>query len=417
MDVNLLIKNKKVLNIIKKNLTVREIEKKQFGEVFTPLKYVLETLHKLPKKYWSNPNLKWLDPACGIGNFPVVVYYKLMNGLKYKIKNEKARSKHIIENMLYMVELNKQNANECKKIFKLINKDTNPIVFNDSFFNFIPECEFDVIMGNPPWNKERKQKEFGGGVLWNKFILQSFEMLKKKGYLCFITPCGWRGPGRYNILWDFMSKKQIVYLHIFSKKDAQTIFNIVSRFDIYIIQNKPNTKKTIIVDDHFQTHKLNLKKWPFLPNSAYKEIKPILTNPSSGIHIIYDMFYHSQNKKTRSTKDSKFKYPVIHSIQKKGFRLIYSSDNTLHFSIPKVILSKNEKQYNFKEQNDYKGLYGMSEVSFGIPIKSKKEGDTILKAINTEKFKKIIAACKWSLFQTPPQLFEYFKKDFYNYFV
>ena len=59
---------------------------------------------------WKNPRLKWLDPANGIGNFPVVAYYKLMESLKSELPSDKQRSRHIIENMLYMVELNPVNV-------------------------------------------------------------------------------------------------------------------------------------------------------------------------------------------------------------------------------------------------------------------------------------------------------------------
>ena len=78
-------------------------------------------------------------------------------------------------------------------------------------------------MGNPPWNKSRKDGRFGGGVLWDKFIHHAFKMLNNSGYLCFITPTGWRGPGRYNDLWEFMSEKQILYIHVYSKKDSKIV--------------------------------------------------------------------------------------------------------------------------------------------------------------------------------------------------
>ena len=71
-----------ILEIVRKYLTVKDKEKKLFGEVFTPVELVCEMLDKLPKNVWKDPNLKWLDPANGIGNFPIVVYYKLMEGLK-----------------------------------------------------------------------------------------------------------------------------------------------------------------------------------------------------------------------------------------------------------------------------------------------------------------------------------------------
>ena len=266
-----LIQNEEVSKIIHKHLDVRNDEKKEFGEVFTPINLILETL-KLPKSCWSNPDLKLLDPSSGIGNFPVIAYYKLMDGLKKKIKNKQARSKHIIENMLYMVELNPENVRKCKKIFKEIDSNSKPNIEKCSYFNYKPDFEFDIIMGNPPWNKSRKDGRFGGGVLWDKFIHHAFKMLNSSGYLCFITPTGWRGPGRYNDLWEFMSEKQILYIHVYSKKDSKRLFNIVSRFDVYIIQNKPNVKKTLVIDEFDKKHRMDLTKWPFLPNYAYKEM-------------------------------------------------------------------------------------------------------------------------------------------------
>ena len=57
----------------------------------------------------------------------------------------------------------------------------------------------------------------------------------------------------------------------------------------------------------------------------------------------------------------------------------------------------------------------MSQLTFGIPIHSKKEGDKIIKAINSDYFKEILKATKWSSFQTDYRMFYYFKKNFYQY--
>ena len=45
-----------------------------------------------------------------MGNYPIAIYYKLLEGLKIKIPDEEVRKNHIIENMLYMGELNKKNC-------------------------------------------------------------------------------------------------------------------------------------------------------------------------------------------------------------------------------------------------------------------------------------------------------------------
>ena len=59
----------------------------------------------------------------------------------------------------------------------------------------------------------------------------------------------------------------------------------------------------------------------------------------------------------------------------------------------------------------------MSQITFGIPITSKKQGDDIVAAINTDDFKEIIKATKWGAFQTDWRMFKYFKPDFYKYFL
>ena len=114
----------KLLEYIKDNLTPKEKERKSSGEVFTPIYVVEDMLDKLPTKVWKDHTCKWLDPAVGIGNFPICIYLRLMDGLKSWEKNEEKRRKHIVEKMLFMVEINKKSIDLLKeKIFvkKIIN--------------------------------------------------------------------------------------------------------------------------------------------------------------------------------------------------------------------------------------------------------------------------------------------------------
>ena len=59
----------------------------------------------------------------------------------------------------------------------------------------------------------------------------------------------------------------------------------------------------------------------------------------------------------------------------------------------------------------------MSQITFGIPITSKKQGDCIVEAINTDEFKEIVKATKWGAFQTDWRMFQYFRPDFYKDFL
>ena len=157
-----------------------------------------------------------------------------------------------------------------------------------------------------------------------------------------------------------------------------------------------------------------LSEWPFLPNYLYREIASILTTEEKGIDVMYDTFYHTQRTtQMRANKTSKFKHSVVHNITREGLGFWYSNKKR-DFSVPKVLLNFNQFQYPY---NDYKDEYGMSQLTFGIPIKNKTHGDMIVAAINTPEFKEIIKATKWAAFQTDWRMFKWFKPDFYRKYI
>ena len=86
------------------------------AEVFTPNPLIEEMLNNFPEEMWSNPGKTWLDPCAGIGNFSVFVLQRLMEGLKDWEPNEELRKKHILENMLYHVEMNPESVAKLQKV-------------------------------------------------------------------------------------------------------------------------------------------------------------------------------------------------------------------------------------------------------------------------------------------------------------
>jgi site-specific DNA-methyltransferase (adenine-specific) len=69
-------------------------------EVFTPPSVVNQVLDLFPNEVWSNPKLKFLDPACKSGVFLREIAKRLMVGLENKIEDEEVRREHIFKNML-----------------------------------------------------------------------------------------------------------------------------------------------------------------------------------------------------------------------------------------------------------------------------------------------------------------------------
>lgn len=184
---SLIDKPKELLEFIAERLKPKETEKNKFGEVFTPMKLVYEMVEKLDLYYkktngtsiFSNKDLKWFDPCVGMGNFMIAIYLKLMEGLEMSIVDSKERKKHILENMLYMSELNKKNVLICKEIFDISNEYKLNLHNGDSLKLNSKEKwnvdNFDIIVGNPPYNSfdetSEKKKRGGGTIIYMKNLL------------------------------------------------------------------------------------------------------------------------------------------------------------------------------------------------------------------------------------------------------
>jgi len=186
---------KGIITFLKDYVLLADVEKKKFGEVMTPLTLVKEMLATLPEEVWSNPELKWLDPANGTGPYPILVIYKLMNGLKDWESDEEKRYKHIIENMIYVCELQPKNMFLYMFAIDPLNNYSLK-VYNGSFLESQYDVymkkswhveRFDVTIGNPPYNTDANG-DFQTTDLYDKFVINS---MKISEYILMITPARW----------------------------------------------------------------------------------------------------------------------------------------------------------------------------------------------------------------------------------
>jgi hypothetical protein len=397
-----LIKNPTVLDTIKKYLNVREEEKNLFGEVFTPIELICEMLSKLPPKVWKNPDLKWLDPANGIGNFPIVVYYKLMESLKgYKPPKGKTLSTYIIEDMLYMVELNPINVRICKKIFKWINPKAKPNIFKVSFFKWIDpnakpniypgDIKFDIIMGNPPYNSGGVQK--GGGVFWKDFVFSSIDILNKNGYLVFVHPTGWRKPtgkrASAGDILDFFKTKHLLYLKISDEKIPG-----FPRVDFYVFQNKSSGKKLTKIENIHNGKKcisaIDISNIPFIPHLINNMVVNILSklfknNKNDKFEIIRCQYF--QPKKHVSIK-SGIPHTFFYDVIEKKYVLRNTKikiDNKEYIKNPKIILTyKSGKKKAYLYPKFYRDLIGSSSNTMYQIIEKKDDWKSMIVLFKSE---------------------------------
>jgi hypothetical protein len=415
----------KLLEFINANLAPKQIEKKERGEVFTPMKLVNEMLDVLSKDVWKNKDLKWLDPAAGMGNFPVAVYMRLMDGLKTVIPNEENRRKHILEKMLYMVELDKANVFMMKKIFCGTTYKLN--IFEGSFINYqskykeiLIDKKYNIILGNPPfqYKEERGQAE----TIWHLFVLRSYKLLDNDGYMLFIHPSGWRditgmkrNGGNQRDVFDFIKKHNLIYLNMNDYKTGQNVFKgATTNFDYYVVQNKEtNINKTIVNDIDNEEYEIDLNNWEFIPSGKFKDFKKLIaTKKEARVELLYSRTLYGSDK-THVSK-TKTRFPCCYSISKQqGMTYRYSNIDKGHFGVPKVIFSDGAGM-PVKDDN---GKYGLTEFCYGI-VDDKKVLDDILYAITKPSFLNLM---KYLVFKENhiynDKIISLFKKDFYKYFL
>jgi hypothetical protein len=265
----------KIYKRIESYLPHKAKEKSNHGEVFTPVPMIDQMYDNFPPSVLKSPTFTWLDPATGIGNFMIILYFRLMETLKSVIPGEKARSKHIIEKMLFMAEINKENVKTCRAIFNELCPAATPNIFEGDFLEFYQENErnhgrrFNCIVGNPPYN-------IGGTGLEGKkrthvlFTEKGLDLLAPAGYLAYICPPSYRELGsRMNKLFQDRGG-HFVYIKIYGANETFRLFRIQARVDTFIYQNT-NPTHTTTIDDEYDvvTKNIHVDLSRHLPNFGY----------------------------------------------------------------------------------------------------------------------------------------------------
>ena len=409
---------KDVVRIINKFVKDGTVEKKKHGEVMTPITLVREMLDTLPKEVWSNPNLKWLDPANGAGTFPFVIIYKLMNGLKDWEPDTEKRYKHIVENMIYVCEL--QSRNVFLWLCGVDPKDeytTNTYwgsFLEEGFDKHMREVwkvdKFDIVVGNPPYNGNGTGN---GNTIWHLF-LEKADIISRR-YINMVHPSSWRMPlkeGDRFYVSSKIIKNSATYLRILNKEESNKYFGLSIKVDYYLI-DKINSSNLCIVETINKKIEIDIRLLPFIPNGEFETFSRVINGVDKCV-VVYSYMYDPRNKYVSSTKSDEYIYTLVHTTPKSGTRFMYSSiSNKGHFGIPKVIFGDSGI---YDVIIDINGDYGMTQHSIGIEIYSIEEAEELKRVLLSDKFNKFIESVTWSNYQIDWRIFTYLNKNFYKEF-
>jgi hypothetical protein len=191
------------------------------GEVFTPDFLVERMLDLFPEGAWSR-KARWLEPSAGNGQFILAILrrklargFRLTTALKttfgYDIMDDNIFDCHKrIQDEIILPYFRKHKVYGSKKT-RSLNKAQSIIQANIRLtIDALSEpFDFDVIVGNPPYQQADRGAGASAGTLYPAFVLRAVEA--KPAYLSMVIPARWmagHGKGRSaRALLDIMLSK------------------------------------------------------------------------------------------------------------------------------------------------------------------------------------------------------------------
>jgi len=350
----------------------------------TPIDCVEEMVSKIPENFWQRKDIKILDPCCGCGNFPLVIYFKL---IKYHTKE------YILTNMLYFNDINMNRIDALKAVF---NYKLN--IYNEDFLLLTTAHKFDLIVANPPYakllpNGKRASKNHN---LIGIFINKSLEILSDNGYLLYITPDNWMSYSDRNTLILELTRLQIQYINIHTAK--KYFKKIGSSFVWYLIEKTPSYKdieiegiwKKKLYNDVVRSEER--RYIPLYYNSIIQNILSKTIDDESllrfDVKTSSDLHRYTKKKFISNDKDDEYKYKLIHTPK----QTVWGSKPHKYQDGYKVFISTTSYYGTFIDQ------CGMTQSIAFIQCENEDEANSVNKVLSHPMYKFINNICRYGNF-------------------
>lgn len=308
-------------------------------EVFTPPNLVNDMLDLLPVELWSDPNAKFLDPVSKSGVFLREMAKRLMKGLETHIPDKQERINHIFSQQLYGIAIteltsllsrrsvycsktangkysicetladeqgnihykrmehvwNREKCKYCGASQEVYDRDE---ALETYAYNFIhtdkPEkifnMNFDVIVGNPPYQLSDAGHGRSASPIYHKFIEQAKKLNPR--YLTMIIPARWYagGKGLDDFRAEMLTDKRIRKLVDFENSNDVFPGVDVAGGICYFLWDRDNKGECEVI---------NLIEGKQVKSERALDEFPILIRHSQAIPIIRKVLAKNENKGKR----------------------------------------------------------------------------------------------------------------------
>ena len=370
------------LDSIEQHFQIPKERKENYGEVITDFVLIKQILSQLPSELFTNPSLKWLDVGTGYGYFSMVLFNKLFLGLQVAIPDPGERANHILTKNLYMIEVNPYFKEHLLKYFSV-----NANLFIEDFIEYETTTEFDVVIGNVPYNilgniktptNKNKNKKTDGKTVWPFFIKKMVSLLKPNGYLNVIIPSLWMKMDKAN-MHQFLCSYQLLKCFCLTNTETNKYFkgNAQTPTCFFTLQKKLSDFSISLFDSISKTY-VKTKCSPEQPLplcgvTIVNKLKPFVEK--YGCIDVIKTNLPPKHTEISVVKTDACPHVNIHTCLLDGLhpKLVfkYSNKKLKYSGEPKLVLA--HKMYGFPFY-DVSGLYGISSRdNYIIKNKTHKE--------------------------------------------
>ena len=381
------------------------MNKAKYGDVSTDRSLVLEIMSLIPEEVFRDPNLKWLDPGAGGGIFSQVLYEKLLSF---------SPSKHIIRNMIYMIECNPENILLLRERF---GPEAN--IIEGDFLSWRPPFLFDMVIGNPPFNSNglkkvptntKLDKKKDGKTIWRDFVRHAISLLKDGGQLNMIIPSLWmrrdRG-GMHNYLKQYRLEK----IHCFTNTETNRLFHGKAQTPTcyFLLTKEGSDQSTISLYDKQMERMVAFPKAGNLPVNGSVIMKKMLSYVEKVGHLVVEKTnMPRKNVKHSPVFSMDFPYKNIKTCRfgyknQPTLKYSYSEFPLHHYGIRKVVLA--HKMYGFPYY-DEGGEFGISNRDNYV-IQNVKNMNKWVDFLSTKLARYIFRSTRYRMMYLEREAFEY----------
>ena len=128
-------------------------------EVFTPPEVANAMLDMLPQELFSDPDAKFLDPACKSGVFLREIAKRLLIGLEVQFPDLQERVDHIFHNQLYGIAIPRFSVKTLTSSPACVDVSTMFCSLSSCFQNFFRKSTAPRFRCGFPFHKQWKKQE------------------------------------------------------------------------------------------------------------------------------------------------------------------------------------------------------------------------------------------------------------------